>query len=168
MNQLIKENRGNNFTPVYKNYKQDLKPVSEINTFHSDIIFQKKDRKINLDSNLAEETVNAIIDYFNEHARLNDNFSDAILKNISKMEFAYPNDNEKLQSIIHKNATSSFKVLSQGMKNILDAFNKYNHLAPKSTDTHYEDIDFTIEPPVENHNSYSAWVGQTIDEPWFK
>ena len=42
MNQYVKENRAESFSPVYKKYEQDLYPVFEIDNLLSQILSKEK------------------------------------------------------------------------------------------------------------------------------
>lgn len=168
MSQYIKENRAGYVGPIYKKYKQDLTPVSEIDNLLSELLATEKISTIYCNSFFAEKTVNVILNYFNEQSRLNNNFKENVLNEIKNIEFAYATDNKKLKANIELNAENSFRVSANGMKNILAAFINYSDFTSNLNNSSFEDINYAIEPINEVYDSVQMWVVQTIDEPWFK
>ena len=168
MNQYVKENKTEYFSPIYKVYKQDLKSIFETDNPFPKIMSSKKISTIHCNSLFAEETINVIIDYFNDEYRLNNNFKKSVLNEIKNIEFAFPTDNKKLELNIELNSENSFTASANGMKNILEAFIKYSDFISNSNKNCFEDIEYVTESTNEAYDSSKVWVSQTIDEPWFK
>ncbi|MEO5991380.1 MAG: hypothetical protein ABIP68_07055 [Ferruginibacter sp.] len=168
MEQYVKPNRTEIFSPVCEKYNQDLKSVFETDNLFSQILPLGKIRTIKCNSLLAEETINVIIGYFNEKSILNTNFKKSVLHEIKNIELTYPNDNEKLKANIEANSEDSLVASANGMKTILNAFIKYSDFVSNSNANYFEDIDYVTEPINEVYDSTKIWLEQTIDEPWFK
>ena len=168
MNQFVKENRVEIFSPIYKECKQDLKLAFEADNILLQILSSKQIKTIHCNSLLAEETINIIVGYFNEQSCFNTNFKNSVLNEIKNIEFAYPTDNKKLEANIEVNVENSFIALANGMKNIFEAFIRYSDFTSNSNSDYFEDIDYVIEPANEVYDSSKMWVAQTINEPWFK
>jgi len=117
---------------------------------------------IEYSSRAAEETVNAIIDYFAEQGKCNKEFNITILKAVKAEE-----DVALITSLIHHYKKNSAKISYQGMKNILDSFCEFSDLSVSDDKNCFTEVDFIIEPEVNRMDSCAAWVEQTIDEPWF-
>ena len=168
MEQYVKTNRTEIFSPVCIEYNQNLKPFFETDNLFSQILPSGKIRTINCNSLLAEETINVIIGYFNEKSILNNNFKKSVLHEIKNIELTYPNNNEKLKADIEANSENSNVASANGMKTILNAFIKYSDFVLNSNANCFEDINYVTEPINEVYDSTKNWVEQTIDEPWFK
>ena len=168
MQHYVNENRAEIFSPIYKEYSQNLNRGFEMDYLFSKLSKSKKFRTIHCNSFLAEEAINIIIDYFNEQSHLNANFKMSVLDAIKDIEFAYPTDNEKLKSIIEINSGNSLIASRKGMKSILNAFIKYSDFTANSNNNYFENINYVIEPANEVYESATIWVEQTISEPWFK
>ncbi|MEO6302600.1 MAG: hypothetical protein ABIP51_05470 [Bacteroidia bacterium] len=168
MEQSIKENRAETFSPVYKEYNQDLNAFFDIDKLISEMLSSKKVKTIYCNSLFAEETINVIIGYFNEQTNLNNSFKHSVLNEIENIEFAYSTDNKKLAANIEINSENSLIASANGMKNILEAFIRYSDFTSDLNNNSFEEIEYVTEPASEAHDSSKIWVAQTIDEPWFK
>jgi len=168
MNQYVKESRTEIFSPTFKEYKEDLKALVETNSIVSKSWPLKQIRTIHCNSLLAEETITVIIDYFKEQSHLSNDFRKSILNEIKYVEFANPNENQKLESSIKVNAEHSFKTSANGMKNILSAFKSYSDLTSNSNNDYFEDINYVVESSFEVYDSSRIWAEQAIDGPWYK
>ena len=168
MNQFVKENRVENFSPIYKECKQDLKSVFEADNLLSQMLASNKNRPIYCNSLFAEETINIIVGYFNEQSCFNNNFKNNVLNEIKNIEFAYPADNKKLEASVVINSENSFATSLNGMRNILEDFIRCSDFEAHAVNTYFEDIDYIIVPESEVYNSSKVWVEQTIDDPWFE
>jgi len=99
MNQYVISNRTESFSPVYKEFKQVLMPDLKIDILLSQILISNKNRTIHFNSLFAEETINVIINYFNEQVRLDTVFKTNILNEINDTPFTYHSNNQKLKKI---------------------------------------------------------------------
>lgn len=164
----VKKNRAESFSPIYKDYKNYFNPILEFDNFFSQVKAPQKLRIIHCNSLFAEETVNIIINYFNEQSRLDANFKNCILNEINTIKFAFANDESKLQAIVETNADDSFTSSANGMTLILDAFIKYSDFENNLSHNYFEDIDYTDEETIVKYDAHKNWLAQTINEPWFE
>ena len=74
------------------------------------------------DSGIDEDLTDTIIDSFNEQIKIGNQFKDKISKMLNSLEFAYPNDKDKIQKVIDLFLESSHKLLGDYMKKSLDLY----------------------------------------------
>lgn len=122
----------------------------------------------NIDKSTEEEITNSIIDSFNEHIFLGDQFKQNIAEILRKIDFAYPNDGVKIQKTFDLFLKSSHKLLENYLKKTLDLYTSFKpefksdgHKGTYQTtdifgNTHFVRNNQWMQDWVEQSNSYNV------------
>lgn len=108
-----------------------------------------------------EEITDTIIDSFNEQIYIGNQFKDKISNMLNSLEFAYPNDKEKIQKIIDLFLESSHKLLGEYMNKVLDLYVSVKSDKEDLYTTSDEfDPFFKVVTNVENNQWMTDWLEQ--------
>jgi hypothetical protein len=112
-------------------------------------------------STFDEEITDTIIDSFNEQIYLGNQFKDKMGNILNSLEFAYPNDKEKIQKVLDLFLESSHKLLGEYMNKVLDLYvsvksdTKHSHAVPEEISSLFEVINY-----IQNDQWMTDWIDQ--------
>ena len=75
-------------------------------------------------------------------------------------------ENESFRKLIGEKLIGSLSSFAQEVKNILDPSWGFDGFSAGKD--YYEEIDLILEHNAHQDNLHPFWIGQFIDEPWYK
>lgn len=79
-------------------------------------------------ANYSSEIIDLVMDSYNQHVKLGDAFRDEMQQLINSMEFAYPNDPQKLRQFIDQFVALSQESLVEYMKKMMALHIPHSHV----------------------------------------
>ena len=115
---------------------------------------------------MAEDTIDTVIDAYNDQVDTTLKFNSKLMEMIKDLDLKYPEESDKVLKVIQDNLESSIKVSTEGMKKIVDAYNKNTNFALNFNKTFGQSFNSQIEAINKlqntNINALTHWATELV------